>query len=661
LVPAYRDVKVTSQTASRLAKSGELPANVKDGDYVICAVSFNGSPGTVTTPIGWTALTALITVASNPQLQVFGRFWEEGDPMTVVVATSTANAGAIVCSCYSGVDPITPMDATPVTGGSATAGLSHTNTGITTVTANALVVGVNAANSSTATFTTASLTERWDTGAQKAQTGGTLSVASPSATGVITWTCSASLAFANAVLALRPDPQRSYADVIVTGDAYALVRRRGRQVTPGFRGPGDTTSGNVGGHPRFGAYAAMVLSDGVAAAGGTTFNQTVAAVSGSVASLVSRVGKVLATPSAAVASRVAQVGKSVAAAAVGSVASVAKRASVSVAASASSVATVVRRAGKTLVASSTVAATLNAARVVLVTLTAVSVASASVVRRTGKVAVTQVSGTASRVVQVGKQVAGLSVSAAVLSATRVVFMVLTAVSSAAPAVVRRALKTVAAVSPVNAVISRQTGKTVSASSLTTAALVRSANKTLSATSVVSAVLSAIRVFLVTLATTAGSSAASMVRRTGKTVVASVSSTATLLRSTLKTIAVASPVSASISATRLFLKVLAASAGSAATVARRTGKTVAAASTAASSMVKRVSRTVAVVCAASSSIVKQVWKRVTATSNAAVTLDTLFSSVTAPVFLAAFDAPRPRSTGHTPAANEFDKPRPEELD
>ena len=168
LVPAYRGVKVTSQTVALLAKSGELPANVQDGDYVLCAVAFNGGPGTVTTPTGWTAVTSLITVASNPQLQVFGRVWREGDPMTVVVTSTTAVAASIVCACFSGVDPVTPMDATPVTGGSATVNTSHTNTGITTVTANALVVGINAANSSTATFTTASLTERWDTGAQKA-------------------------------------------------------------------------------------------------------------------------------------------------------------------------------------------------------------------------------------------------------------------------------------------------------------------------------------------------------------------------------------------------------------------------------------------------------------------------------------------------------------
>lgn len=545
LVPAYRGVKVTSQTVARLAKSGELPANVQDGDYVLCAVAFNGGPGTVTTPTGWTAVTSLITVASNPQLQVFGRVWREGDPMTVVVTSTTAVAASIVCACFSGVDPVTPMDATPVTGGSATVNTSHTNTGITTVTANALVVGINAANSSTATFTTASLTERWDTGAQKAQTGGTLTVASPGATGTITWTCSGSLAFANAVVALRPDPQRAVPDFMVTVDQYAYVRRRGRQVTPGFRGPGDTTGAVTGSHPRFGNYTPMVIAEGLIAAGGTMFPVTLTATAtGSAAvilqprltraatatgspSITRFTGKTLAVTASAATSVTRMTGKLVTATATGTAALTTARAFLrtltatasgaatvtvqaayrrTLTATSTAAATIIRQARKTLTTSSTVSPaiqlmagktltatatgtpSLTAIKVILRTLVATASGTASMILNPRKLVTATATATASIVKRVGKTVTATAAGTAVLSVTKVFLRTLTATATGTATITRRVSKSVAAAATGAAAIVRRPLKTIAVASTATPTITRTTQKTLTATATVTAII-----------------------------------------------------------------------------------------------------------------------------------------------------------------------------
>lgn len=275
LTPTYRTSswKNLAKTTASLLWPATLPDNVQDGDLVIVAITTNGSAGTMTAPSGWTLISSVTSPATNPHLHAWRKFWYEGDPMTAVFTGTTSVAGGINATAFSGVDPQNAMDVAAVNGGSSTAGTAQTNAGITTVTNNALVVGINAANSSSATFTGPSstqptLTERYDSGSQRTQTMATGNLGTAGATGTITWTCSASLAWANMVFALRPDPQRTFPTAIHVEPTWIRDRNR-RQMPAIFSGPGSDTAAGRTGMFR-GGTGRLQLDQGLQAGGAAT-------------------------------------------------------------------------------------------------------------------------------------------------------------------------------------------------------------------------------------------------------------------------------------------------------------------------------------------------------------------------------------------------------
>lgn len=126
--------------------SPAIPASMQAGDLMILVV--HSANETITGPTDWTAAPAFpahsgtaergtAATAGGVRVRVFARWWQSGDGAPTVA--DSGNLTAAMIFGFRGVDQTDPFDATPV-GFNAAAATTHTLTGITTATANALVV-----------------------------------------------------------------------------------------------------------------------------------------------------------------------------------------------------------------------------------------------------------------------------------------------------------------------------------------------------------------------------------------------------------------------------------------------------------------------------------------------------------------------------------------
>ena len=101
---------------------------------------------------------------------------------------------------------LSPLDVAPATGASAAAVTTATVPGVTTVSANAMLVGcvgINSSNPAVTITTPAGLAEAWDIGGKRHELAdGLQGSAGPS--GSETWALSAAREFAGWLVALRP-------------------------------------------------------------------------------------------------------------------------------------------------------------------------------------------------------------------------------------------------------------------------------------------------------------------------------------------------------------------------------------------------------------------------------------------------------------------------
>ena len=181
------------------------PSQTQQGDVLVACLGLNGGGVAATgVPAGWTLL-ASVTAIVNPH--VFGYYRVAGASETAsyswTLTSAVANSGGI--ARYAGVNGTTPLAATvsTATGASAT---SAAVPGVTTATANAVIVGCMAANSSAATLTITSpagMTEAWDIAGKRQELADGLQSAA-GASGAKTWTFSASREWAGWLTALRP-------------------------------------------------------------------------------------------------------------------------------------------------------------------------------------------------------------------------------------------------------------------------------------------------------------------------------------------------------------------------------------------------------------------------------------------------------------------------
>ncbi len=181
------------------------PPGTAAGDVLVACLALNGGSVSATgVPSGWAPI-ASVTTTANPH--VFGYYKVAGaaEPasFTWTLATSVANGAGI--ARYSGVSTTTPLDAptTTATGASST---SSAVAGVTTATANAMLVGCMSINSSSTAITIASpagMTAGWDIGGKRHELADGLQPA-PAPSGPKTWTFSAGREWAGWLTALRP-------------------------------------------------------------------------------------------------------------------------------------------------------------------------------------------------------------------------------------------------------------------------------------------------------------------------------------------------------------------------------------------------------------------------------------------------------------------------
>ncbi len=110
------------------------------GNLLVAAISFNGNPGTVTMPSGWT-LSASVINPSEPRVYFYHRVVQAGDPRSFVVQTTTGIAATYTMHELSGIDPSNPVDVTSsVNSGAGTATTVAIPNTATTTTANSIAI-----------------------------------------------------------------------------------------------------------------------------------------------------------------------------------------------------------------------------------------------------------------------------------------------------------------------------------------------------------------------------------------------------------------------------------------------------------------------------------------------------------------------------------------
>ena len=181
------------------------PSGTGAGDVLVACVALNGGKVTSTgVPAGWAPIAA-ITAISNPH--VFGYYKVAGasEPTSYTWSLSASVQSGAGVGRYSGVNTTAPLDtaASTATGAAAT---SATVPGVTTVSADALLVGCIGINSSivgTTITSPAGMTEAWDIGGKRHELADGPQAAAGTS-GNKTWTFSASRAWAGWLVALRP-------------------------------------------------------------------------------------------------------------------------------------------------------------------------------------------------------------------------------------------------------------------------------------------------------------------------------------------------------------------------------------------------------------------------------------------------------------------------
>jgi hypothetical protein len=137
------------------------PTGTVSGDVLIASWASRAdiTDGNMTLPSGWVKATYLD--ADTPTIKVAYKVCGGSEPSTYDFVANTTIAHSVAISCYSGVNNVTPLDATPTTN-SGTSGTTMTATGITTVTNGAMTIAcfANAVVTSTAITDPTDMDER---------------------------------------------------------------------------------------------------------------------------------------------------------------------------------------------------------------------------------------------------------------------------------------------------------------------------------------------------------------------------------------------------------------------------------------------------------------------------------------------------------------------
>jgi hypothetical protein len=202
-------VSTVQTTTAAASVTIPKPAGTASGDVLVACLALNGgqvAAGGV--PSGWSPIASNTSVANpvaNPH--VFGYFKvaggaEPADYRWTLASSVTSGAGI---ARYSGVSTTSPLDGAPSTA-SGPAATTGTVPSVTTATADAMLVGCMAINSSSTTSLIASpsgMTEAWDIGGKRHELAdGRQALAG--ASGAKSWTFNVARDWAGWLAALRP-------------------------------------------------------------------------------------------------------------------------------------------------------------------------------------------------------------------------------------------------------------------------------------------------------------------------------------------------------------------------------------------------------------------------------------------------------------------------
>jgi len=159
-------VNTTSTTSHTITK----PASAAAGEVCVVSLALNGSTVSAA-PTGWTQFAAITSIA-NPRLYGYYHVMGASEPASYTWTTtgSVASGGGI--SCYSGVNTTTPLDTTASVAASAVAASTGSVSGVTTTTAEAMLVGaiaINSGNTTIAITGPSDMTEVYDLGGKRTE------------------------------------------------------------------------------------------------------------------------------------------------------------------------------------------------------------------------------------------------------------------------------------------------------------------------------------------------------------------------------------------------------------------------------------------------------------------------------------------------------------
>lgn len=202
---ADRGSTVTANSAGATSAAPTFTAGIVANDVGFMVVSWNGTPGTVTPPAGWSQLYLTSATVANPKV---GLYWRRAaGSLSGSETWSWVNsvAHSYGQSWFSGCD----TSATPtVTSFEDSVNNASLAIPTQTVAAGALLFTCGGANSATVTFTAPTsptgFSELWDAGANKAGTADRNIWATGGATGTVTITASAGRA-CSAAMATIPE------------------------------------------------------------------------------------------------------------------------------------------------------------------------------------------------------------------------------------------------------------------------------------------------------------------------------------------------------------------------------------------------------------------------------------------------------------------------
>jgi PKD repeat protein len=195
----------TSTSIATTADAGltiDKPTGTSAGDLLVSCLALNGSSvASSGAPAGWTKFAGVTSVA-NPRVYGYYKMASASEPANYrwgFSSSVTSGGGIVRYTGASGLDTA----ASTAAGAAATSG---TVPGVTTSTANAMLVGCAGINSGATSITItgpAGMSEVWDLGGKRHELDDTLQ-AIPGASGAKTWSFSSSREWAGWLTALRP-------------------------------------------------------------------------------------------------------------------------------------------------------------------------------------------------------------------------------------------------------------------------------------------------------------------------------------------------------------------------------------------------------------------------------------------------------------------------